>query len=273
MGLSSKTIRLIREMLRNLGGLATTVYLFQRFRLWIGIFTSDRFVLWSQESSHPLICRCDSSDLFVFDQIFRGREYRCLDDIDSAGLIVDCGANVGYASTYFLSRFPNATVVSIEPEPENFRALRANVKPYGNRCRPIHSAIWSQKTGLVLSETTYRDGLNWACQVRPVELGEVPQMEALDIGTVLEQSGYERISILKVDVEGAESVIFASNYEHWIGYVDNIVIELHDEEGTAAFMNAISSEAFLVSKCDELIVCKRSPCGTARGEHLSETRA
>jgi FkbM family methyltransferase len=247
--------------LRNLGCLAAIVYIAQKLRLRMGIVNAASFTLRSKHSLHPLSCRRDSTDLLVFDQIFRKREYRCLDEIDSADLIVDCGANVGYASAYFLSRFPKATVIAVEPEPGNYCALRVNVKPYGDRCRTICSAIWPHKTGLVLSEAQFRRGGDWAFQVRPAEVGEKPSMVGLDIGTILDESGFDRISILKVDIEGAESAVFGSNYEHWIGRIENIVIELHKEVGDAAFLNAISSENFVVSKCDELTVCRRRSPG------------
>ena len=83
-------------------------------------------------------------------------------------------------------------------------------------------------------------------------------MVGIDIGTLLRKSGFDRIFILKVDIERAESVVFSSNYEQWINSVDNIVIELHDEECRAVFMKAIASADFAISQCDELTVCKRT---------------
>jgi hypothetical protein len=62
---------------------------------------------------------------------------------------------------------------------------------------------------------------------------------------------------LKIDVEGAETIIFSSNYESWIGRVDNLVIELHSPEAESVFARAIANEPFETSQCDELFVCKR----------------
>ena len=51
-------------------------------------------------------------------------------------------------------------------------------------------------------------------------------MVATDIGTLLDDSGFDRISILKVDIEGAESVVFGStvaNYSFAVGSDTRVV--------------------------------------------------
>lgn len=40
--------------------------------------------------------------------------------------VVDAGANVGFASVYFRSRYPNADVWAIEPDTGNYKQLRHN---------------------------------------------------------------------------------------------------------------------------------------------------
>ena len=99
-------------------------------------------------SMHPLFIRHGTSDLQVFDQIFVECEYRCLDDLTQVELIIDCGANVGYSSAYFLSRFPNSRIVAVEPDPENFEMLSRNLAPYGRRVNLVHAGIWSHATRL-----------------------------------------------------------------------------------------------------------------------------
>ncbi len=217
------------------------------------------YALYSKDARFPVLCRPDTSDLDVFDQIFVGLEYRCLNDATDVGLIIDCGANVGYSSAYLLSRFKEARVISIEPDPLNYTLLKENLAPYGGRSEAICSAVWSHPAGLVLSEETFGNGREWSRTVREARDGEIPMMTAIDIGTLLAQSGHERISILKVDIEGAEAVVFAANYEHWIDKVDNLVIELHSDDCRSAFMAAIANQGFLLSECDELTVCKRQP--------------
>jgi FkbM family methyltransferase len=101
------------------------------------------------------------------------------------------------------------------------------------------------------------DGQEWARQVRPCGDGEPADFAAVDIGSLLRESGCDRISILKVDVEGAERVIFAEHFEDWIGLCDNIVIELHGPNCERVFADAIAGQPFRVSRCGELTVCSR----------------
>lgn len=241
----------------SLGAMPSLVYILQGLRKK---YAKPRrpYALYSKDALFPVLCRPNTSDIDVFDQIFVGREYRCLDEATDVGLIIDCGANVGYSSAYLLSRFKQAHVIAIEPDPLNYALLKENLVPY-DRSRVVCSAVWSHPAGLVLSEETFGNGREWSRTVRETRDGETPMMTAIDIGTLLANSGYDRISILKVDIEGAEEVVFASNYENWIDKVDNLVIELHSDECRSVFMAAIANQGFSLSECDELTVCRRLP--------------
>lgn len=217
--------------------------------------------LTSREAKHPLRCRAQTSDLKVFKQIFVEREYACLDDVAAAALVIDGGANVGYSSAYFLSRFPSADLVAVEPDPDNFALLLRNLAPYGSRARAMRAALWSHPTGLVPEAEPYRDSAEWARQVRECRPGETPSLRAVDVAGLLRESGHERISILKLDIEGAEAVVFGSHYEGWIDRVDNIVVEIHDDSSfgnaTAALQRAIAGRGFAQSQWGELTVLRR----------------
>jgi FkbM family methyltransferase len=210
----------------------------------------------SAYARYPLAWRPGTSDLWMFRQIFAEREYSCLDDLKTASLIVDCGANVGYRSAYFLTRFPEARVVAIEPDAGNFAILKENLAPYGDRVTLKHTGIWSHSCGLVLVDEP-RSFQECSRQVREAREGETPLFHATDIGTVLLESGADRISILKIDVEKSEKEVFARHFETWLDRVDNLVIELHDDECRRVFETAIAGDPFQVTECGELTVCKR----------------
>jgi FkbM family methyltransferase len=212
----------------------------------------------SGQSKFPLIWRPGTSDLWMFRQIFAEREYSCLDDLTTARLIIDCGANVGYSSAYFLSRFPEARVVAIEPDAENFVVLKENLASFGDRVTLKETGVWSHSCGLVIVADS-RSFQECSRQVREARDCETPLFHATDIGSVFRESGADRISILKIDIEKSEKEVFARNYESWLDRVDNLVIELHDDECRRVFAAAIEPYPFQVSECGELTVCRRIP--------------
>jgi FkbM family methyltransferase len=251
--------------IRNLGLFPSALYTVQK--LWHARPRDGKpFRLSSRFAKYPLHCRPNTSDIDVFSQIFVGREYRCLDDIRKADLIVDCGANVGFASAYLLTRYPEAQLIAVEPDPGNYAALQANLASYGSRCRTIRSGVWSHDIGLVLSDERFADGREWARTVRPARDTETASIAGMGIASLLRESGRSRISILKLDVEGSEAAIFSHNCQEWLEKVDNLVIELHGARCKSIFDQAIKHSGFVVSRCDELTVCKRVTSSRQRND-------
>jgi FkbM family methyltransferase len=223
--------------------------------------TDRRLTLRVDGVEHSLKARGGSSDLSVFSGVFVRRDYSCLDHVCDPQLVIDCGANVGYSPAYFLSRFPQAHVIAVEPDATNCELLRENLVPYGRRSQVVQAGVWSHSTTLTVVDAPYRDGRHWSQQFRECQPGERAVIETVDIGTLLRESGQPRISVLKMDIEGAEGVVFGSNYERWIDRVDNIAIELHDDsyfgDCTAIFSKAIAGRGFQVTKHGDVTLCRR----------------
>jgi FkbM family methyltransferase len=214
--------------------------------------------LYALDSRWPLYARAGSSDRDVFAEVFVRRQFAHLDYPGDPRLIVDCGANVGYVSRYFLTRFPNTHLLAIEPDHDSFEVLQQNVEPFRDRVTTLCAAVWSHGTRLSLSRGTYRDGREWATQVRECSGGEKANVAAVDIGSLLSERAFEHIDILKVDIEGAEKQLFAESCHTWIDKVSMIVIELHDEQCRKTFSEALGFSKFEFSVCGDLTVARRS---------------
>jgi FkbM family methyltransferase len=255
LGLLNEKLRYARTQMAELGLGAAVRYKFERLK-GRSVGHSAPYTLTSKHLSYPVQVRPGSSDLMVFNQIFVEREYRCLDDLEEASFIIDCGANVGYSSAYFLSRFPNARVVAIEPEASNFAALRANTRAFGSRISTLQAGVWSRPCGLVVErpETPTNE---WAFTVRESVAGEHADAIGTDLTTIWRDAGCPTISILKIDIEGSETVVLAAAEKPWLDSVENLVIELHDEHAETAFGKAIAGQGFSISVCGELTVCRR----------------
>lgn len=233
--------------------------------IWHGELRFGRgreYQIWPRDSKFPVWLRQGSSDSFVFKQIFVHREYECLRHLADGGLVIDCGANVGYSSVYLLSVFPKCRVVAVEPDEGNFSMLQRNVEAFGERVRCVRAGVWSQCAPLAISQDKYRDGAEWTKQVRVCGPGEVAEFNGVDINALLAESGQDRISLLKMDIEGAEAVVFSENYEGWLTKVDTIAIELHNDsifgDGEKVFYSAIEGRNVQLAKSGELVICRLS---------------
>ncbi len=230
---------------KNLGLLSLLHFEIQRRRSH-----SAPFKLTSKMLAFPVQARPRTSDIGVFAQIFFFNEYRCLAGLRNPELILDLGANVGYSSAYFLSRFKDCSVIAVEPDPANFVELQKNLAPFGGRVKTVQAAVWPHSGRMDLEHPG--EGEEWGVRVRPSEKGAV---RAVSIPELLAFAPQGRISLLKVDIEGSEIDLFRSDYEDWLHRVDNIVIEIHGEEAYEIFHKAIAQSNFLISTCDELTVC------------------
>ena len=211
-------------------------------------------------TKHPLRIRAKTSDIYVFEQVYVEREYEPLLGLPDVKLVIDCGANVGYSSSVFLSSFAACTVIAVEPDYQNFEELKKNLAAYGSRVKLIQGGVWSRSTALTISESRYRDGMHWARQVRECSADDPTHFFGYSVGDLLAESGMDAISILKMDIEGAEAEVFRNDRCHWLSKTEAIAIELHDDSsfGNATEMfEAVVAEHFRCSRSGELRICHR----------------
>jgi FkbM family methyltransferase len=154
-------------------------------------------------------------------------------------LIVDCGANSGMATRYFSETYPDAVVLGIEPDAENFALARANNE--GKRATLLQAGIACEDAKAHLHDPGHG---NWGYRVQVDEAGD---LRLVSINTLLQSLDKEAHApfILKIDIEGFESNLFEKNTE-WIDSFPLIVIELHDwllpkQQNSGNFLRQISS--------------------------------
>jgi FkbM family methyltransferase len=204
---------------------------------------------------YPCYGRYGTTDPWAFHQVFVDREFHPLDEAKDVRLVVDCGANVGYATLWFLNRFPQAQVIAIEPDHANFALCASNLQLYADRVSLHNSAVWSQPVGLRIHRPGDPRFDFWSLQVREVSADERPDIMSTSIAMLLDNSGFDQIDILKVDIEGAEAVVFASEPHEWLRKVKHLVIELHEDPCTTIFFDAMSHYDYDLLKIRELVFC------------------
>lgn len=210
-----------------------------------------------RNSTHPLTMRIHTSDREVLGQVFIEGEYEPV-LLDHPKTILDLGANVGYASAYFLSKYSSCNVIAVEPDPDNYEVCCRNLAPFGERAKVIHAAAWVERTRLVLQRGAFRDGREWTTQVRTaVTTGqESGSIEAYDVPTLLGLFQISEIDLLKIDVERSELALFSRNTDDWLPRVRNLCIELHGKDCEEVFSRALSKYTCDLSASGDLTVCR-----------------
>lgn len=137
-------------------------------------------------------------------------------------IIIDCGANIGCASIHFAQLFPKARVLAIEPEPDNFALLRANLSPFP-LATPIRAAI-SDRVGTLFLQSG--DGQPWGWATVEDDASETV-VETVTIPDLVRSEPRARLLVVKIDVEGAEKMLFRANTD-WTREAPLIVVEMHD---------------------------------------------
>ncbi|MDB5052767.1 MAG: FkbM family methyltransferase [Bacilli bacterium] len=191
----------------------------------------------------PVCARINTSDPHVLKEIFQQRNYEFTNLSFTPKLIIDGGANAGYSSVFFANIYPQAHIIAVEPEQSNFEILQYNTRPY-KKVKLIESGIWHKNTYLNVRDI----GLGkWGTIVEETSDTEPGAFRAVTISSLLENSDYEEIDILKLDIEGAEKEVFTHGYDEWLDKVKILIIELHDnmKRGCSnAFFKAVSNYKF-----------------------------
>jgi FkbM family methyltransferase len=216
--------------------------------------------MWSarpRQVRHVLTARLrGSSDMSVFHQIFMFEEYSVLGDLENVSLVLDLGANVGFSAAYFLNCFPKTRVVAVEPDGGNLTVCKVNLNPYGDRALLLHGAAWSECTRLNLSTDSFGDGREWARQVSKPPDDGIGEVQAWDVGTLIDMAGGTVVDLLKVDIERGELSVFGESASRWLTRIRNICIELHGPDCEEVFFRAIADFDYELGHSGELTICR-----------------
>jgi FkbM family methyltransferase len=169
-------------------------------------------------------------------------------------LIIDAGANIGSTTVWYLNRFPEATVIAVEPDENNFRLLEENCRPYGSRAIPIQAAVWPRDgETLRIIESDSANSISVGTGM-PNGAGGCP---SISMNGLLALTEYRTIDIFKCDIEGAELDLFGSGSDQWLPSVRSIAIEIHSPECQLAVSSATAGLGFSHLRYREIHVLQR----------------
>lgn len=214
-----------------------------RSRMWVPLLGPGGWIrLWLDRVRHQpgttitlrgtgrrIRLRLDTSDAKVVLQVYRDHEIRPPVRVKAA-TILDAGANIGITAGYFLDRFPGARLVAVEPDPENLRALRANLANDAGRVTIVEGGLWDEPGPLRIANP---ESESWARQVESAGTEDRPgsgdTIDAFTLDGLLDRSGADRFDIIKIDIEGAESRILVDRFRTHFERAKMVFVEAHGD--------------------------------------------
>lgn len=171
--------------------------------------------------------RRGTTDFDVWRQIFQCHYlryvYALFEDDDPPKYILDAGANVGMSTLLFKSLWPDATVVSLEPDPSNFDMLKRNTAGLP-KVHPMNVGLWGRTANI--TQTGFHG--NWGRVFKEAEPGE-SGMPAFSVQDLAKKAGVPAFDFVKIDIEGAEGMVFMPEADtRWIQQARLVSLEIHD---------------------------------------------
>jgi FkbM family methyltransferase len=167
---------------------------------------------------------CHGAPGFLFLEVFANKCYARGVSGGDAGVVVDLGANVGAFTLFWAMRHPRCRIHAYEPDPQVCRVLRENVR--ANRLDD-RVTIWEEAVAARECALTFARGLSsLEGRLAPSAAADGVVVPAVSLATVLQRAG-GAVSLLKVDVEGAEADVFDTAGDQ-VAAVDEVIGEYHD---------------------------------------------
>jgi len=214
--------------------------------LWATAFGSGELTHRFRALREPFTFRLTAEDKnVVFGNLIRGEVLEGPLPPDAC-FIVDAGGYIGDSAALFLSRYPQARCVVLEPGMAH-RLAALNLGRYGERA-VLHQAALMRTPGF--------------CRVLEAETGSEAiadvsgPIKAVTLPEILAASPHGRIDILKVDIEGAELDLFR-DAESWLPAVGCVTIELHGDEAKSEIPAKLRAAGFALSQHGSLTVAVR----------------
>jgi len=189
-----------------------------------------------RDGHDPLALYGNSMDYRLFSDIFLYDAYGMT--LRSEPMyILDCGANIGISTRYFINRYPRAKIAAVEPDRRNFEILQSNVR--GCDVKTYQMALHNKKETLRLTN----DALSSYSRRFEQDGHGSQEIMAVPLQDLFLELQWPRIDVLKMDIEGGENAVFDTQ-DPWLSRVNAFVIEFHEylkDGGTQAILSKIFS--------------------------------
>lgn len=187
----------------------------------------------------------DEADQSVYNEIFKLREYRAAEEAIKTAkhAIIDVGAHAGFFSMYCRSLNKQAKIYAVEPEPDNLKLFKQHLaenKILGVKIIACALAGQTEKRQLILSADSHNHRLGAADEAPfsserlfsdfagvDEDVDKTIVVQAFSFADFCKKNKINKISLLKMDIEGGEYELFDGMSDSDFAMVNYVILEYH----------------------------------------------
>ncbi len=193
--------------------------------------------------------------------------------------IVDVGANIGVYTIPLAKHYPNAKVFAIEASPTIFNELKANCEVNNLVNVILINKAVSNKDNEVIefytsptrsgASTMVGEWRRFITEEYGAKFG-VEKVETLTIDTMIRTMGLDEISLLKLDIEGAENLAL-EGAKNALGHkkIKNMMIEYHTYQNYQYITSLLNKFGYIYQTKEKVSRGDPTAVGNFRGHIIA----
>ena len=175
-------------------------------------------------------------------------------DFPQNPVILDVGANVGFAALYFFRCFPNATVHSFEPMPFLQKTMQQHKVQYpGHQWHQHGYGLWKENGSMDIFTDAPDDFTSISGIAHFEDAVHKVTINVKTLSSFMDENKIEKIDLLKMDCEGAEYEILFNLPDAFFSRIERMAMETHETQQ----YKTVEMAEFLQSKGYQVIYVTR----------------
>jgi len=181
--------------------------------------------------------RQNGRDAGVLAEVFLDLEYTSGFQLPEDPIVIDIGGYIGDFAIYAAKYLKAKQVITIEPSPQNFALLEANIKNnnFQDRIIALQKAVTDGKPVKMNIDTVETDQMRVSAYYGSSH-GELKDVPGISLAQIMKDYNLPTIDLLKIDCEGGEYVILLTAPVEILRATHNIVFEYHEIDNFAAML-------------------------------------
>ena len=149
---------------------------------------------------------------------------------ERSATILDCGANVGIFSVWAARQKPAARIIALEPFPETFVALQANIRRnlLADRVECAQLGLAGRAGDLLMSTAGESPNRKLVLDEDNEAREETVSVPCISLAECLTRFDIGMLDMLKMDIEGGEWAVLLSSSRDVLQRIRHIQLEYHE---------------------------------------------